>query len=226
MMRVAKLLFAITLFLSLGVAGQAQETPLKYEIGVQFSSLSFDSNDVVFVGRDPEFRTRTLPGLGGRFTYNLSDNISFEVESNLFLGRTSRFAPLGTGGRPYQTLFGVKLGKRLKKIGIFAKVRPGFVIFSEGKIPLSSYTDPNVSVSGLRAESVAHKAVDVGGVAEFYPSRHLVVRFDAGDTIIRYGEQSVPAPGFFPVGMLPPAIVSPAKTRHNLQVGAGVGFRF
>jgi hypothetical protein len=63
-------------------------------------------------------------------------------------------------------------------------------------------------------------------VIEFYPSRRIVTRFDVGDTIIHYGEQPIPAPGIFPADMLPPTVAAPAKTRHNVQVNAGVSFRF
>ena len=70
--------------------------------------------------------------------------------------------------------------------------------------------------------------VHVGGVVEFYPSRRIVTRFDVGDTVIRYGVYREAA-------ALVCALSFPcttqlferaAETRHNLQLSAGVGFRF
>lgn len=49
-------------------------------------------------------------------------------------------------------------------------------------------------------------AFDVGGVVEYYPSKRLVVRFDAGDLIIKH--QRI------------------FGTDQNLQISAGVGVRF
>ncbi|HYE14862.1 MAG TPA: hypothetical protein VD968_10515, partial [Pyrinomonadaceae bacterium] len=65
-------------------------------------------------------------------------------------------------------------------------------------------------------------SMDVGAVVEFYHSRRFFSRFDAGDTIIRYGERAQeiflgPQANFFQV---------PAETKHNFQFTAGVGFRF
>ena len=74
-------------------------------------------------------------------------------------------------------------------------------------------------------------AFDAGGIVEYYPNKRLVVRFDAGDTILHFGERlavtSVPAlnPGVtipFKIGLLG----APAETTHNFQGSIGVGFRF
>jgi hypothetical protein len=70
--------------------------------------------------------------------------------------------------------------------------------------------------------------VDVGGVLEFYPSRRIVVRFDGGDTIIRYNQRTFDFL-VFPMGSTTPVltpITQPAYTTHNFQFTAGVGFRF
>ena len=77
-----------------------------YEIGGQI--FSFAGNDLGFGG-----------GAGGRFTYNLNNYIAFDSEVDFFLPDE---------GPPYATqgLFGIKAGTRIKRVGIFAKVRPGF----------------------------------------------------------------------------------------------------
>lgn len=43
-------------------------------------------------------------------------------------------------------------------------------------------------------------AVDLGGVVEWYPSKNTIVRFDAGDTIIRFGRRNVIATDISPQG--------------------------
>ena len=41
--------------------------------------------------------------------------------------------------------------------------------------------------------------MDVGGVVEFYPSKRIVTRFDAGDTIIHFGRRNMNTIVFDPV---------------------------
>src|SRR5260370_40452999 len=71
------------------------------------------------------------------------------------------------GGRKTEGLFGVKLGARTKRVGVFGKVRPGFVHFSNFGRPGIVCTDrcppqppPNFSETDF--------ALDVGGVVELY----------------------------------------------------------
>ena len=131
-------------------------------------------------------------GAGGRFTYNLNSVISFDSDVNFFLPDE---------GPPYATqgLFGIKAGARSKHLGIFAKVRPGF--------------QTNFVVN---QREQARLAVDVGAVAEFYPNRHVVLRLDAGDIIIPFGNNIV-GQGLFAQRL---------GTTHNFQFSLGVGVRF
>jgi hypothetical protein len=104
-------------------------------------------------------------------------------------------------GPPYATqgLFGIKAGKRTKHMGIFAKVRPGF--------------QTNFYVNERQQARVA---LDVGGVAEYYPNRHVALRLDAGDLIIPFGNNVV-GDGFFAQRL---------GTTHNFQCSLGVAIRF
>ena len=131
-------------------------------------------------------------GAGGRFTYNLNSYVAFDSEMDFFLPDE---------GPPYATqgLFGIKAGKRTKHFGIFAKVRPGF--------------QTNFVVN---EREQARLALDVGGVAEFYPNRHLVLRLDAGDVIIPFGNNVV-GQGLFAKRL---------GTTHNFQLNLGIGVRF
>jgi len=81
-------------------------------------------------------------------------------------------------------LLGIKTGKRFDRFGIFGKARIGTWYFRR-----------------------AFFATDVGGVLEYYPSRHTVIRIDTGDTILFYGGTAL-------------------GTVHNFQPGIGFGYRF
>jgi hypothetical protein len=188
---------------------QAKDAP-KVELGVQFTSLTLNDNS-----------NSSEPGFGGRVTYNLTDNVALEAQFDFF-PNGERFRGFRSGGRIAQGLFGVKAGKRYEKFGIFGKVRPGFTTFSAGREELIIKSPPPNPVFDFRPHRETHFATDVGAVLEFYPSRRIVTRFDAGDTIIRYGNSTIPTYDSSTVQSLP----LPGETRHNFQFSAGVGFRF
>lgn len=205
----------LCLFFASGEArAQAKDAP-KVELGVQFTSLTMS-----------EVRSSSEPGGGARVTYNLTDNVALEAQFDFFAG-INRFRGFRNNGQIAQGLFGVKAGKRYEKFGIFGKVRPGLTSFSSGRLELVAFNpSSSAPLSSLAYRAIDRRetnfATDVGAVLEFYPTRRIVTRFDAGDTIIRYGDttrsvirdtgfQSIPIPG---------------ETRHNFQFSAGVGFRF
>ena len=195
---------------------QSDETK-KYEVGVHFSALSIN---------DPGL-TRTEPGFGSRFTYNLTDNFALEAEGNFF-PRSNLFRAFRNGGHGLEGLFGVKIGKRFKRLGIFGKARPGFIRYSQAQTDLN-ITGPTTDPFSITARTrpLTHFATDIGGVLEFYPSRRIVTRFDVGDTIIRYGQTTITTLTGGPGGtFVPLSLTFPDETRHNFQFSAGVGFRF
>jgi hypothetical protein len=200
------------LVLKQGASAQEQDAP-KLEIGVQYSSLSI--NLPGFGG------TENAPGVGARVTYNLNNYFAVEAEGNIFPSTTQ--TDYTTGGDPQQMQFGVKVGKRWKRFGVFAKARPGFVSFSETLNPVQVQSG-GVPVFRFDRERKTHFSTDVGGVLEFYPSRRMLMRFDAGDTIIRYGEHPELPP--FSISAGPAIVKAPSEVKHNFQFTAGVGFRF
>ena len=198
---------------SAGITHAQTEGAPKIELGVQFTSLGINTST----------GTRTEPGFGGRFTYNLTDHVALEAEGNFFPKNDRSFSSTA-GGNAGQALFGVKAGKRFEKFGVFGKARPGFVSFSRTiqEINFIATGTPGDFVPDLRFGRSTYLAADVGVVLEFYPSRRLVTRFDFGDTIIRYGERPR---GYF-YGTPPTVFERPAETLHNFQFSAGLGFRF
>ena len=114
----------------------------------------------------------------------------------------------------------------------FAKARPGFVRFERGDYRFGSGGCIAVFPPPLACYVPVAKtnfAFDVGGVIEVYPSDRTIIRFDGGDTIIRFGSRFVAAsnPAIPPLSGLN-LVVFPvsAETKHNFQGTVGVGFRF
>jgi hypothetical protein len=212
----------------------AQQAVPRFEIGAQFSLLSLQRpSQIVGNGIDPccdrivpGVGRRTEPGVGVRFTFNLTANIALEAEGNLFPRKEANGSM--PGGRIFQGQFGLKAGRRFRRLGIFGKVRPGFVGFTEVNKLISTFTigpsgplNQVFTVGRFGIGKDVYFSTDLGGVVEFYPSRRSVARFDIGDTIIRYGT-------FRQAGsILSRAIIERSpETKHNLQFSAGVGFRF
>jgi hypothetical protein len=188
--------------------GGTEKRTKRFEVGAQFTSLFIkpsNSQGALFFPR-----IHTEPGLGGRFTFNLTESIAFEAEGNYYTREQFSFPE---GGQLFQGQFGAKIGKRFDSWGVFGKARPGFVGFSRVlQSPSGVQTGPISFVRRL------YPSIDVGGVVEFYMSPRWMARFDVGDTIICYGEIRFPG--------LAPSFTVPSVTRHNLQVSSGIGFRF
>ena len=188
-----------------GASGGAQERTPRFEVGVVFTELFVKPPSLNFSVSVP--RIHAEPGFGGRFSFNLTDYLAFEAEGNYF----TRQMGFPDGGHMFQGQFGAKIGKRFDRVGVFGKARPGFVGFTEvfafpfgGQLP-----------AVLPTETKYYPSFDAGGVVEFYISPRWMARFDAGDTLIRYGDLNIN--GF---------VFRPHETVHNLQLSSGIGFRF
>ena len=199
------LLITIITFASVAVA---QSTKDKVEIGVQTTSLTVFYPDLAF--------DDTKGGIGGRVTYNFNRSIAAEAEINFFPQKQLIFEGDGSS---IQAQFGVKLGKRFEKFGLFGKVRPGF-ISADKVVSFIPGTQFSTFPSSVKIERETFFTTDFGGVLELYPSRRMVVRFDAGDTVIRHPAR------FLPLGLGGPVVFARGpKVSHNFQLTAGVGFR-
>jgi hypothetical protein len=252
------IIVALASLLFISSEASAQRDVPRFEIGGQFSLLSLNSpssqgslnnafdnpcQQLNLVG-DVKVCARVEPGFGARFTYNLTNDIALEAEGNFFpgipLAALDTFLPgrktvVGVpGGHIYQAQFGVKAGKRFKKLGLFIKVRPGFVGFTQVS-QLTGFREIAITNTfhfenpEFRIGKATYPSADVGGVVEFYPSRRIVTRLDVGDTIIRYGIYREPLGSVCAlIGFGCPAELfeRPAETRHNLQFSAGIGIRF
>jgi hypothetical protein len=176
---------------------QAQSEVPKVEIGGHFSLLRLPRNQQGF--------DTTAMGGGVRATFNLNSGIALEGEVNYYPELNS--TPIIIESQAVVGLFGVKTGWRSEKMGVFGKVRPGLLRFEEKPDPKIIFIVPPPVPQN------PHFAIDLGGVLELYPSRRFVVRFDLGDTIIRFRYRNF-------------LVVEDRFTRHNLQFNAGIGVRF
>lgn len=213
---------------------QAQADEKKLEVGGQVSflrvpTLTVNSTGIVCVTIPCPTTAfsqgnETEAGFGARIGYNATSYLTLEAEGNFFL----RDRDLD-GGRKAQGLFGAKAGKRFEKAGIFAKARPGFVRFARGDYQpriggcVTVFPPP---IGCFQPIAKTNFAIDLGGVAEFYPSKNTIVRFDAGDTIIRFGARNVAAASTTsgPAGLA--VVPVAAETKHNFQGSVGFGYRF
>lgn len=203
---------------SIEAQAQSDDVP-KFELGAQFTSITKPS----YSGGVTE------PGFGARFTFNLNRSVALEAVGNFFPHKCNYCGSGGAAGdnsgNITQGLFGVKAGKRFQKWGIFGKARPGVVSFSRGDsdfflTPLNGY--------GIIQNRATHFATDLGGVLEFYPSKRIVTRFEAGDTLIHYGQRQFNSLTFNPITFAPALVpfTTRSEIRHNFQFAAGVGWRF
>jgi hypothetical protein len=228
--------YALAMLLSLTVLLQVPRTApaQSFELGFQFSALR-QNNSVFFSTPQVIWETRpyigrSAPGVGGRAAYNLGDHWSIESEINVFPRDNA------INGRTLQGLFGTKAGLRGKRVGIFGKVRPGFLHMTR------SLSDCGVG-RGVGASCVfdgtrTDVALDLGAVLELYTSRRWYMRVDLGDTVQFFrGNKDVGFFFFTPIEPINTQAVKIAQssqdpfdkrahTFHNVQFGFGVGFRF
>lgn len=195
-------------------AGQPQQS--KFEVGALFSVLGMcDPNGLC------DLFPRTERGVGGRLSYNLNRHLALEAEVDFFPRDYRKVRTNFTGGRMMVGLFGLKAGIRKNKFGVFGKARPGFE--SSGHAVIPRFPNGNGPDSqnpfGFERIRATQFAFDVGGVFELYPSRRTIVRFDLGDTIVRY-------PGIQFIRLPEGSLVTKTVYSNRVQFSAGVAFRF
>jgi hypothetical protein len=198
----------IVCFLLCSTPALAQNSPGRFEVGGSFTALYFHR-----------------AGFGPAVEGDINFGRHFALD-----GSFSWF-PKNTIGRNAMTgLFGVKGGIRTQRFGLFAKVRPGFLTFENALREETILFTPGPifpigSISSLRFGRLTQPALDLGGVAEYYPARHWAFRWDLGDTLV-FQEKG---PTFNSIGVGVP--VGPPFTQRNFgsnhfQFSSGVHYRF
>ncbi len=176
----------------------AQSEPGKVEVGVMMTNLHMSD----FKGAPNQ------PGYGGRLTINLHRNIAIDGELS-FLPISDN--PLGYNAKnAAQGLVGIKAGYRKERWGVYGKFRPGVTHFkglAEGVVCVAALPYSNACIP----RDTTRLTIDYGGVVEIYPSKKSLIRFDLGNTVIRFGDTRAGIANF---------------NRNNLQYSFGVGYRF
>jgi hypothetical protein len=204
----------IVLLLPVYVFAQADEIKKK-EVAAEFSTIDRDDNG----------ESRGAIGFGARFTYNLNKNFALETSGYVFPFHNG-FDP-ANNGTITEWVGGLKAGKRFRTWGIFGKVRPGVLSRSQGNFVITQ-TGTGSFPFQFQQKRETSFATDLGAVLEFYPSKRIVTRFDAGDTLIHFGSRASNSISFDQntnIYTLIPFTV-PSRTTHNFQFSASVGFRF
>jgi hypothetical protein len=218
--------------LALGLPGckaSAQQHPPRFELGVVFGAVHIAGGPAARAGELSSYGggvlvelplqrilTRSQLAVGPLFSYNLTPHWALEAEY-LVSPWTSINPTNFEGGRYSQFFSGVKGGWRWRKFGLFGKLRPGFVSYSDA-IRRVSFPTTGLPIR-FGFGRLTEPALDAGGVVEIYVSRRFLLRYDIGDTIVRYGSQSFPNPAGT-------TTTSPAFTQNNFEVTMGVALRF
>jgi len=144
----------------------------KFQFGVQLAgafSSEFDSTDV---------------GIGGRVSWHQATLLGAEAEVTGY-PRDFADSPGFSRGR-LEALFGVTIGPRIGRHRVFAKLRPGFVMFREASQPFACIAIFPPPLSCVLATGKTVFALDLGGGLELSPTGRTFVRVDAGDRLVRY----------------------------------------
>jgi hypothetical protein len=191
-------------------AASAQPISDRFEVAANLNMLrlsDFDSTNAGIGGRI-SFELTKLVALEGEFTFFPNDRI-VEPESNTSFGPFR----IASHRRRADALFGIKVGSRSERFGVFAKARPGLTrLIDRG----TGCEGPGCAVILMLIARNSYRtefAFDLGGGVEVYPTAHTVARFEMGDTMIRHRSAAPPCP-------------ASQCTSHNLSSRLGIGYRF
>ena len=193
-------ILALFLFLSTATHAESQAAEeYKAEVGVFYTGIHLKGFG------------ETINGFGGRLGYNINRYLALDAEASFMPERH-----LGNNqlGQKVQGFIGAKTGLHSRYIGVFAKARPG--VMSIGEVT-SGFNCSGNGFGTICRPSHNNFALDAGGVVELYPASRTIIRFDAGDTIVRIGHATA--------GILS-APVTTSETTHNFQFSVGFGYRF
>lgn len=139
----------------------------RWSLGMQFTTISLPMDREGHSGERVN-----VPGAGVNLNYRLSRLLYFDSEYNVFPGSGGK----GERGGAEEALAGLKVGRPFRSWGVFSQFRPGFIHYDKTLVPGSS----------TEYESTTRFALDLGGSVEYYATRHSVIRFNLGTTLVHY----------------------------------------
>ena len=165
----------------------------------------------------------TTTGVTGRFSFDVTNWLAAEAEVTFFpsddITIRTQLPDVDFGliynRRRTDALFGVKIGHRFDRYGLFAKVRPGLTHLSNQGLGCAGDDCARILMLSLPAPTSYRTefALDLGGGFEFFPSRNTVTRIEFGDMIIRHRS------------FAPPCWQETCSS-HNFTTRIGGGVRF
>ena len=154
------------------------------------------------------------------------------IEGDFNFGRhfalDGAYSWLPTGSTHAMTgLFGAKVGTRTQHFGFFGKVRPGFISFGNTlrAETINFAPGPTLPIVSFRFGRLTERALDLGGVMEYYPARHWALRWDMGDTLL-FRERGTPSITIIGLPIVPPSLPFSSGITSNFQFSTGVHYRF
>jgi len=206
--------------LTFGVAyrlGKLRENPRespvsgKWEFGPQFTMTLMQR-------RASATGVQTEPGAGGF--------LSYQIFRFLYADGAVTYYPRGSeagfqdGGTLLQGVFGLKGGIRRDHLGLFGKLRPGFVRSSNVVTGFEQITVGGIPEIRETLDTYRAFAVDFGGVIEVYATKRQLIRFDLGDMHLYYHTTLIQNPDGTVTTL-------PGGTRqHSIQMSVAYAWRF
>jgi hypothetical protein len=201
----AKRAFLTGVLLTLPTLCVAQSPEPRLETGVFFTSAKLER-----IGTTDHGAGTSTAGLGGRIAWRIVRHADVD-------GELSVHPRAGVRGYRIQGFAGTKVGTWIGRLGLHARARPGFLYFEKDPFGVAA---PGSTF--LRPESAGslEPALDLGASIQYATARGLLVRFDVGETIVRYNSRTIVSSQ-----QLPP-IEQGAFTTRNRQWSIGLGKRF
>lgn len=182
---------------------QAQSSSLsRFEVGPEINQI--------YLPVDPVGSVTYQPGLGATGALNIKRWLGLDGSISFTPNSTSTETSFA-GGHLTQLAIGARAGFTRGRFRIYGKLRPGFANFSS----LIAHVDPRPPFT-FHFASLTAPSLDAGAIVQIDLLRRFSLRYEAGDTMIRYPKRTV-------VLVLPP---SPAEVTHNFEFGVGFMFHF
>lgn len=202
-LRKTVLISALFILCQIGTIALAQEfaTP-RLEFGPELTQI--------YLPITPVGSVQYQPGYGAVMCLRTSTRIGVDTGFSI-TPTTPIFSSSFAGGRLTEAFFGARIRPlSVRRLELYAKVRPGFVSFGDAIL--------HVSLPSLQVETgrLTEPALDLGAIALLRISRRWAVRYEMGDTMIHYGGRVV--------DFSQPE--TPSHLANSLQLGVGfvVGF--
>lgn len=193
----------IILFVS-SAAAQAQDIYTRFELGAQFSTIQ---------QAPPGGGSKSYPGFGGRFDWNLNRRLAVESQIDFF---PEHAAPLlyRQGGQSLQAVFGIRAKVvQTRRFAVFGLVRPGVLHFSDA---LFFNGDPTTLYG---SKPVNYFVLNLGGGFEYYMTHRWALRADIEGNPYRVPNATIPG------GQGSPSGTVQGRIGDTTRLSFGVAYR-